>query len=270
MDEYPNGTNAVVAVLSYTGFDMEDAMILNKSSYERGFGHASVYKTIMVDLQEETEKLGGSTGGKARVAFGNAKIQGRGFRRKHGTGEAADGTNDSQWEYSNLSEDGLPHVGMQVKEGEAIYSVLDSLTGKSRAGKHKEKEPAYIQTVRRLGSNSSTSLSPSSSDKASITMRFNRNPVIGDKFSSRHGQKGVMSILWPQHNFRSMTRAIRMLSATLANSYRPLGLATLEVSRCIAAFRGALCMQIFTLEWCFISDYGTWCPTSTKCVPPGR
>jgi len=201
MDEYPNGTNAVVAVLSYTGFDMEDAMILNKSSYERGFGHASVYKTIMVDLQEEIEKLGGSTGGKARVAFGNTKIQDRGFRRKHGTGEAADGgTNDSQWEYSNLSEDGLPHVGMQVKEGEAIYCVLDSLTGKSRAGKHKEKEPAYIQTVRRLGSNSSTSLSPSSSDKASITMRFNRNPVIGDKFSSRHGQKGVMSILWPQHN----------------------------------------------------------------------
>eukprot|EP00953_Heterococcus_sp_UTEX-ZZ885_P021721 12104-Heterococcus_DN1.PRE.7 len=35
------GTNAVVAVISYTGFDMEDAMILNKSSYERGFGHAS-------------------------------------------------------------------------------------------------------------------------------------------------------------------------------------------------------------------------------------
>lgn len=33
--------------------------------------------------------------------------------------------------------------------------------------------------------------------RASITLRFPRNPVIGDKFSSRHGQKGVMSILWP-------------------------------------------------------------------------
>ena len=35
----------MVAVISYTGFDMEDAMIINKSAYERGFGHASVYKT---------------------------------------------------------------------------------------------------------------------------------------------------------------------------------------------------------------------------------
>jgi DNA-directed RNA polymerase I subunit RPA2 len=50
LDEYPLGTNAVVAVISYTGFDMEDAMILNKSSYERGFGHASVYKQIQVIL----------------------------------------------------------------------------------------------------------------------------------------------------------------------------------------------------------------------------
>ena len=47
MDEYPSGTNAVVAVISYTGFDMEDACVISKSSFERGFGHASVYKTLV-------------------------------------------------------------------------------------------------------------------------------------------------------------------------------------------------------------------------------
>lgn len=33
--------------------------------------------------------------------------------------------------------------------------------------------------------------------KITIKFRFNRNPVVGDKFSSRHGQKGVLSVLWP-------------------------------------------------------------------------
>jgi DNA-directed RNA polymerase I subunit RPA2 len=45
INDYPTGTNAVVAVISYTGYDMEDAMIINKSTFERGFGHGTVYKT---------------------------------------------------------------------------------------------------------------------------------------------------------------------------------------------------------------------------------
>ena len=52
MDEYPMGTNAIVAVISYTGYDMEDAMIINKSAYERGFAYGTVYKANFVDLRE--------------------------------------------------------------------------------------------------------------------------------------------------------------------------------------------------------------------------
>ena len=54
IDDYPLGTNAIVAVVSYTGYDMEDAMILNKSSFERGFGHGMVYSTEIVELNEKT------------------------------------------------------------------------------------------------------------------------------------------------------------------------------------------------------------------------
>ena len=76
LNDYPHGCNAVVAVISYTGtysflplffasfthsssflstyiligYDMEDAMIINKSAYERGFGHASVYITEFVNV----------------------------------------------------------------------------------------------------------------------------------------------------------------------------------------------------------------------------
>jgi DNA-directed RNA polymerase I subunit RPA2 len=58
MDKMPNGSNAVVAVLSYTGFDMEDAMIINKGAYERGFGHASVLQRLSKLISVEGEATG--------------------------------------------------------------------------------------------------------------------------------------------------------------------------------------------------------------------
>jgi len=71
-DEYPQGANAVVAVLSYTGYDMEDAMIVSKASFERGFGHGSMYKTMVLDLDEE-EKRRSSLRARPTLRFCNRK-----------------------------------------------------------------------------------------------------------------------------------------------------------------------------------------------------
>lgn len=178
MDEYPNGTNAIVAVLSYTGFDMEDAMILNKGSFERGFGHASVYKTMRVNLEDEAERIGTTLKGDvSRIRFGNQTDE------------------DGEKVYPNLGNDGLPEIGGLVKEDDPLYCVVDDLTGKDHVGRHKDREEAYVETVRALGVSSNRCGSD-----VSITLRFPRNPVIGDKFSSRHGQKGVLSIVWPQRD----------------------------------------------------------------------
>ena len=64
---------------------------------------------------------------------------------------------------------------------------------------------AFVQTVRGLGakgdkSNKAGKQGQAGMSRVSMTLRFPRNPIIGDKFSSRHGQKGVMSILWPQQD----------------------------------------------------------------------
>ena len=197
MDEYPNGTNAVVAVLSYTGFDMEDAMILNKSSYERGFGHASVYKTIKVDLGEEIAQAVSRGADKDKIRLGNKKKR----IRIQPENEGDLPTFKYEAVHPNLDEDGLPPVGECVEEGHALYCLADDGMGKGFPGKHKEKEKAYVQAIRRLnlsGTSSGGRGSKESNEALSVTLRFTRNPVIGDKFSSRHGQKGVLSILWPQ------------------------------------------------------------------------
>jgi DNA-directed RNA polymerase I subunit RPA2 len=54
MDEYPNGVNAVVAVIANTAYDMEDAMIINKKSMEMGIARARIYKTEFVQLADKT------------------------------------------------------------------------------------------------------------------------------------------------------------------------------------------------------------------------
>ena len=55
MDDYPNGINVVLAVAAYTGFDMEDALLINKSSVERGLFQGSVYLgTILQPFASDT------------------------------------------------------------------------------------------------------------------------------------------------------------------------------------------------------------------------
>jgi len=59
---------------------------------------------------------------------------------------------------------------------------------------YKDTEPCFIDDVVLLGSDSNKEIN------LLIKERFKRNPVIGDKFSSRHGQKGILSMLWPQQD----------------------------------------------------------------------
>ena len=191
MDEYPQGTNAVVAVISFTGYDMEDAMIINKGAFERGFGHGSMYKTTVVDLDDE-EKTQSSLGSKPSLRFMNIKVP-----PIRGTDDGMAGEKYCD----ELDYDGLPMEGEVVEFGQPLCCFVDSVTGDQRYVKHKESERAYVDTVRVLGSGAEVGAGKrGSARRVSITLRYRRNPVIGDKFSSRHGQKGTLSVLWPQEN----------------------------------------------------------------------
>lgn len=161
-DSYPSGTNAVVAVISYTGYDMEDAMILNKSAYERGFAHGTVYKTM-------TKKF-------------NEKEFQHTFIEKAYTSKAQE---------NGLDSDGLAFVGQELKNGNAELMMQDIVKNDTKTFTYKESESAFIDEVRIF------SADRNQETNVFYTYRHPRNPIIGDKFSSRHGQKGVLSILWP-------------------------------------------------------------------------
>ncbi|KAL8812562.1 MAG: hypothetical protein Q9223_000972 [Gallowayella weberi] len=185
LDNFPNGTNAVVAVISYTGYDMDDAMIINKSAHERGFGHGTIYKVKVICLDEDSRS--------SRSARSITKIFG--FAPK---------SHVSAPTRMKLDQDGLPFIGSQVTEGDVLaasYNVAwDPIRntyinrdGQNSFHRYKDPETAFVEEVRVLGSENGNE----PCQAISIKLRIPRSPVIGDKFSSRHGQKGVCSQKWP-------------------------------------------------------------------------
>lgn len=182
-DNFPNGMNAIVAVISYTGYDMDDAMIINKSAHERGFGHGTIYKTKKISLKDDSRTKSSKTISKMFGFAPNSTV--RASTREH------------------LDADGLPYVGRMVQEGDILcawHTVSADYNGQliNRDGithweRYKEAETAFVEEVRIIGSDSGNE----PLQTVSIKLRIPRSPVIGDKFSSRHGQKGVCSQKWP-------------------------------------------------------------------------
>ncbi|KAH7909455.1 hypothetical protein BJ138DRAFT_1010789 [Hygrophoropsis aurantiaca] len=179
MDSYPNGTNAIVAVISYTGYDMEDAMILNKSAHERGFGYGTVYKSQIVDLKDMRGASKSTTA--PALHFGLSYD----IRTEEG---------DKQHSCCQfLDKDGLPRIGAKLSASDPLAAYVDDTTGRTKFVKYKGDEEAIVDEVRLLaGDAGDTEL-----QKLHVTLRITRSPVIGDKFSSRHGQKGICSQKWP-------------------------------------------------------------------------
>ena len=200
LDNYPNGMNAVVAVISYTGYDMDDAMIISKSAHERGFAHGTIYKTKLVKLDDDSSQTAASGGPKARS-----------IRAIHSLFGFAPNSYVSKAIKDKLDDDGLPRIGAKICEGDpmcAHYTVaydpsiksgeppFSNVDNKTSYHKYKDPETAYVEEVRLIGA--VTGELPCQA--ISIKFRIPRSVVIGDKFSSRHGQKGVCSQKWPSQD----------------------------------------------------------------------
>ncbi|KAF5399581.1 DNA-directed RNA polymerase subunit beta [Paragonimus heterotremus] len=172
MDHYPLGFNAVVAVMSYTGYDMEDAMVINKGSYERGFASACIYKSEVIDLSLLSKR---STTKSSQA------------RQKILTSEHYFGTPTIP--PPGLDLDGFPAVGARLIPGTSpLYCYTHIETLQTTIVKYEGGEQiAYVDAISLNGSWS----------QATITLRLPRPPDIGDKYSSRHGQKGINSLLVP-------------------------------------------------------------------------
>ncbi|GFE54518.1 DNA-directed RNA polymerase I subunit [Babesia ovis] len=251
-DDYPTGMNAVVAVIAHTGFDMEDAMIINKSSLERGAFHGCIYKTKVID---------------AMPANGNGREDQYYFNNRNHLGSKI---------IPSLDKDGLPSVGSRVKKGSVICRIeaRQRVGGRQHITDRIEKyhdEEAVVDQVTLIGFNEPNSVekvgaSTIKGNRATVKFRIVRNPIVGDKFASRHGQKGILSMAWPAEDMPFLESGI-----TPDIIFNPHGLPSrMTIGKLIESMAGksAAIHGAFQDATCF-RKYPKQIPTGNKWIDHG-
>mmetsp|Transcript_4278 Transcript_4278/g.8185 ORF Transcript_4278/g.8185 Transcript_4278/m.8185 type:complete len:1346 (+) Transcript_4278:111-4148(+) len=197
-DQLPGGQNACIAVMAYSGYDIEDAVVLNKASIDRGFGRCMVLRKHQTSVR--------------RYANGS-------MDRTCGAPDASqfpEGLEDKRYaRYRAIDKDGICMVGELMDNGSIMVnkeSPVDTSTSISGAefGLQGNGLAALSQMEYKYSGMSYKSSAPSYVDKVLITSNENeqflikvmvrqvRRPEVGDKFASRHGQKGVCGLIVPQ------------------------------------------------------------------------
>ena len=187
LEDRPAGQNCVVAVLPFQGYNIEDAIVLSKASVDRGLGRTLFYRIY------DTEAKQYPGGMRDTFEIPNAENNLRGYK-----GEKA---------YRLLEEDGIIATESPVLGGDILIGktspprFMEEYREFESSGPYRRdtsigvrpSETGVVDTIVMTQSNEGGKM-------YKIRVRDMRIPEIGDKFASRHGQKGVLGILAKQED----------------------------------------------------------------------
>ena len=189
-NRHPYGLNAIVAVACYTGYNVEDAIIVNAASLERGLFRTTYFTTY--ESHEEETKVGNTTIESQFLDVPHHNVVGQ----KIG------------YDYSHLDTDyGLIKENSQVDDktiiiGKASNSLISAEFLIDESIAPKKGQLGYIDKSFLTENEEGQRL-------AKIRIRHDRSPTIGDKFCSRAGQKGTIGIVLPESDMPFTAEGLR-------------------------------------------------------------
>jgi DNA-directed RNA polymerase II subunit RPB2 len=177
-DKLPNGINVIVAIATYSGYNQEDSIIFNQSSIDRGLFSSTFYRTY-----KEEEKKNQLSGDEDK--FCKPELDKLLFPKP--------------CNYSMLNNDGFVPVNTYVTDGDIIIGKTLPIKSNSE---YKYRDSSINIRYSEEGYIDENYINTNSDGYkfCKVKIRSIRIPMIGDKFSSRHGQKGTVGMVYPEED----------------------------------------------------------------------
>jgi len=188
-EEMPYGVNAIVAIMSYTGYNVEDAILINAGSVARGIFRTTYYS--MYEAREESSKISGSM---TNSYFADVQTKNvRGLK--------------AGFDYSYLDKYGLikedsPLNDKMVVIGKVTSNSIDSDVVIDSSVFPKKGQLGFVDKSFITEGEEGTRI-------AKVRIREERIPAIGDKMASRAGQKGTLGLIIPEEDMPFTSDGIR-------------------------------------------------------------
>ena len=189
------GENPIVALGVYSGYNQEDSVILNDTSLKRGLFNTTYYHSY--DFAEEIISFGEQTHTDFANVATNPKYRETVMRKQ-----------DVVYDY--LDDDGIIKIGSPVTDRTALVSMVSAIRDSNRqiTGYNditklpKRAQHGVVESVYRY-------VTTDNLQGVKIRIAENRIPVVGDKFSARHGQKGTCGIRIPEEDLPYTASGLR-------------------------------------------------------------
>jgi len=180
LNKIPSGTNVIVAIMTHTGYNQEDSLLFNQGSIDRGLFVTTIYHT---EKDEDKQKVNGDE--EIRCKPDPTKTKGMKIAN-----------------YNKVNNKGVIPENTLVENRDVIIAkvtpIKENRNDHTKVIKYEDQSKIYRTAEETYIDKNYIDRNGEGYNFAKVRLRTVRKPVIGDKFSSRHGQKGTIGNIIPE------------------------------------------------------------------------